>query len=124
MPERPRWAVSALAIGIGIVYLTTWTIGGSFTSGLIMLGVMVAYAVFLLIGERAMSFRCYEDSPLTNGTSTSRRETVVVANVIAVFVVALAVIEFARGRDGIPYTLIAFVFAVTYVLPLIWLRRE
>jgi hypothetical protein len=123
MTERPRWAVSALAIGIGIIYLIASTIGGSFTSGLIMLGVMVAYAVFLLIGGKSDVVQMLRGQPADERYKhIETRATVVAANVVAVFVVALAVIEFAKGRDGSPYTLIAFVFAVTYVLSLIGLR--
>lgn len=115
--------VPAFAIAIGIVYLIAATIGGSFTGGLIMLGVMVAYAVFLVVGGRSDVVQMLRGQPADERyRHIETRATVIAANVIAVFVVALAVIEFAKGRDGSPYTLIAFVFAVTYVLSLVWLR--
>lgn len=123
--EWSRWAVPALAVGIGIVYLIASTIGGSFSGGLIMLGVMVAYAVFLLIGGKSDVVQMLRGQPADERYEhIETRATVIAANVLAAFVIALAVIEFARGEDGSPYTLIALVFATTYVLSLIWLRRR
>lgn len=118
-----RWAVPSLAIGIGAVYLIASALGGRLTGGMIMLGVMVAYAVFLMIGGKSDVVQMLRGQPADERYKhIETRATVIAANVLAVFVVALAVIEFAKGRDGSPYTLIAFVFGVTYILSLIWLR--
>lgn len=125
MTDGSRWAVPALAVGIGVVYFIASTIGGNLTGGLIMLGVMVAYAVFLLIGGKSDVVQMLRGQPADERYKhIETQATVIAANVLAVFVIALAVIEFARGEDGSPYTLIALVFAGTYVLSLIWLRRR
>lgn len=124
MTERSRWAVPALVVGIGVIYLIASTIGGNVSGGLIMLGVMIAYAVLLIAGGRSDVVRMLRGQPADERyRHIETRATVIAANVLAAFIVALAVIEFARGEDGRPYTLIALVFAVTYVLSLLWLRR-
>lgn len=90
--ERSRCAVPALAVGIGILSFIASTIGGNPSGGLIVLGVMVAYALLLLVAGRSDVVRMLRGQPVDERYWHIETRATVIA--------ALAVIEFAKGEGG------------------------
>ncbi|MGH3414474.1 MAG: hypothetical protein ACRDPH_15470 [Marmoricola sp.] len=125
-PERRnagRMLVPGVALLGGLAYLVAGIVGDQLWFGLFGLGIMVVFAlVVLLLGRRSETV----DGLLSRRDeriNTIDRDATLFAGV-AVLVVDLAmfVVEIARGQDGSPYYQLAAVGGVAYLVGLVVLR--
>ena len=114
--------VVAVALG-GAMMAAAWA-GGKPGLGAGMLAIMGGYAaLLLLLGGRSGVVGVMGGRPADERyRSFDLRATAFAATVVAVVVVGGFLYELARGGDGQPYSLLGFVFLVSYVGALLWLR--
>lgn len=112
----------ALALG-GAMLVAAW-IGGDRALGAAMLAIMAVYAALLvLLGGRSDVVGVMRGQPADERyRSFDLRATAFAATVLAVVIIGGFLYELARGGDGQPYSLFGFVFLVSYVAALLWLR--
>jgi hypothetical protein len=114
--SRLFWVTPATGVAIGLVYLIAFTIGGHPGSGLIGLGIMVAFsAAIALLGRRSETVRGILDHRDERLAGIDLRATAVTAVVMILAVLAGFTIEVARGHDGGPYALIGAVGGLAYL---------
>ncbi len=114
--SRLFWVTPATGVAIGLVYLIAFTIGGHPGSGLIGLGIMLAFsAAIALLGRRSETVRGILDHRDERLAGIDLRATAVTAVVMILAVLAGFTIEVARGHDGGPYALIGAVGGLAYL---------
>lgn len=115
-PSRLYWVTPATGVAIGLVYLIAFTIGGHPGSGLIGLGIMVAFsAAIALLGRRSETVRGILDHRDERLAGIDLRATAVTAVVMILAVLAGFTIEVARGHDGAPFALIGAAGGLAYL---------
>ncbi len=115
-PSRLYWVTPATGVAIGLVYLIAFTIGGHPGSGLIGLGIMVAFsAAIALLGRRSETVRGILDHRDERLAGIDLRATAVTAVVMILAVLAGFSIEVARGHDGAPFALIGAAGGLAYL---------
>ncbi len=113
---RAYWITPATGVAIGLVYLIAFSIGGQPGSGLIGLGVMVAFSAGIaLLGRRSETVRGILDHRDERLAGIDLRATAVTAIVMILAVLAGFVVEVARGHNGAPFALIGAVGGVAYL---------
>lgn len=119
-----RWTVPAVALALGGAMLAAAWVGGKPGLGTAMLAIMAAYAaLLLLLGGRSDVVGVMRGQPADERyRSFDLRATAFAATVMAAVIIVGFLYELARGGDGEPYSLFGFVFLVSYVAALLWLR--
>jgi hypothetical protein len=124
--QRSRWFMPAFSIALGLVMLSAFWAGGSPGEGAGALAVMVLAALVFAIGAR----RSETISGLGGPGRDERWERIdLSANALTGMVLITVVLgawlwEVASGRDGEPYTQLAALAGVTYVVAVVVLRRR
>jgi drug/metabolite transporter (DMT)-like permease len=122
---RTRWFLPLFAAALGGLMLAAEWIGGAPIAGLASLGIMCALAAVFLFGGRSETIRglrgdgCDERFHQFDVNATAAAGGVVIAATIAG-----ALVEFARGHDGEPYTWIAALGGLAYVVAQVVQRRR
>ena len=123
--KRSYWATVAVAVGIGLVYLTAFAAGGQPLLGLAALGIMVAFSgVLMLAGRRSETVRGLLDHRDERISAIDLRATAVTALAMIAAVLAGFVVSIARGGSGWPYDMIGFVGGLAYVAAVIFFRAR
>jgi hypothetical protein len=123
-PSRAvRWAVPGLAVAIGIGYLVAGVAGGrpGFGVGglLIMVVAGAGFALATRVSETAAGLADRTDERIN---SIDRDASLFAGMVLLVAVLAMFMIEVARGDDGSPYYQLGALAGVSYIAALGWLR--
>ncbi|GAA5196033.1 hypothetical protein GCM10023322_64050 [Rugosimonospora acidiphila] len=110
------WSLPALSIVAGLGYLVAAGIGGHPWLGAVMLGVMVLFAGAVLAGGRySETVRGLLDRRDERIVSIDAQAAAVTGQVLLTVLVVAAVVEFARGHSGAPYSWLAVIGTLTYV---------
>ncbi|KAA1426512.1 hypothetical protein [Nocardioides antri] len=125
--ESPRtltyWIVPLTAAAIGVAYLVAGLVGDDPGFGVTGLLVMLAAGAAFLVASRwsetarGLMERRDERINAIDQSATTFAGLCVIAAVLAMFVV-----EVARGNDGQPYAALGAVAGAAYVGSLVWLR--
>ena len=102
---RSRWMLPGLCLVIGAAYLVAAGIGHRLELGFEMFGVMVVFAIALVVGRRSETVRGFTQADARDERfaaldlrATAATGTVVVIAILIAFMIALA-----RGDSGEPY---------------------
>ena len=118
-----QWVVPAVGLLIGLGYLTAGILGDNLAFGLGGLALMVAIsAALLLAGRRSETVAGLLDNSDERINSIDADATRFAGIVVIVAVLAMFVVEIARGHDGAPYFQLGALGGISYVLALLWLR--
>src|ERR1700761_8100204 len=102
--RRSRWFQPLLAIFLGAILLAALSIGGHPQEGTLAFAIMVAFAIFLLAGERSDTVRALRgDGRDERFELIQLKAATLAARVVLLAVVALFLVEVARGNSGSPY---------------------
>lgn len=116
-------AVSLFGLVIGLIMLLAATYAGEPVLGFLMLAIMAVYVAVLSLGGRVDVVQVLRGEPADERyTAMDNRAIAFAANVVALTTVGMFLYEIATGGNGGPYSLIGFVFGVSYIGALIWLR--
>jgi hypothetical protein len=114
------WSAPGCALLAGVGYLAAEIMGGQTGEGFIDFGVMVVFAVALVLGSRR--------SETLRGLMDQRDERIALINVKAtaasggLVIVATVVgllVEVARGHSGAPYTWLAAIAGIGYIIAVV-----
>ena len=114
---RSKWFLPGFTVAMGIVILVAEWIGGDPEGGVIALAIAVGFAALVLLGGRSETIRGLRG----DGKDERFRQIDIHATAIAGITVISAIIiafivEVARGHDGSPYTWLAAVAGITYLV--------
>ncbi|HEY1365780.1 MAG TPA: hypothetical protein VGF23_01650 [Gaiellaceae bacterium] len=119
----PKWWLSAVAAVLGAGCLAAFWVGGHPGQGLAALGVMLVVAVAALLGGRFESVRGLRgDGRDEYWRRLDWDATGLAGMVLVTLVIAMAMWEWAHGRDGTPYVQLGAVTGVTYIVAIVGLR--
>lgn len=120
-----RWAVPAVAVLMGVVYLVAGLVGDNLAFGVfglvLMLAIGGAFLVATRFSETAAGLREQTDERINE---IDRSATLAAGMSVLLAVLAMFVIELARGGDGSPYYQLGGLGGLVYVVSLLWLRRH
>jgi hypothetical protein len=118
-----KWLIPATCLVFGgFVLLAAW-IGGQLVSGLIGLGIMAAFGLFVAVTGRSETVRGLRgDGRDERFAQIDLRATAVTGLVLITAVIVAFLIEVARGHSGAPYTWLGALAGLTYILAVTCLR--
>lgn len=123
--KKGRWIIPAAAVGFGLAYLVAGWLGGDLTFGVGGLVLMtVVAAVVLLVSTRSETVKGLLDGQDERIKGIDATATMVAGLVVLMAVIFGFVVEIARGQDGSPYSALAALGGLTYIIALIWLRMR
>ena len=123
--RRSRWFQPLLAIFLGAVLLAVLSIGGHPQEGTLAFAIMVAFAIFLLAGERSDTVRALRgDGRDERFELIQLKAATLAARVVLLAVVALFLVEVARGNSGSPYDWLSALGGATFLASIVWQRSR
>jgi hypothetical protein len=106
----------------GFVLLAAW-LGGQLVSGLIGLGIMAAFGLFVAVAGRSETVRGLRgDGRDERFAQIDLRATAVTGLVLITAVIVAFLVEVARGHSGAPYTWLGALAGLTYIAAVACLR--
>lgn len=123
---KQKLLVPSLAVFLGLAFLAAQWAGGHPGDGFVSLGIMVAFAALIAIGaRRSETIKAMRG----DGRDERFRQIDVRATALAGFALIVAVligfaVELARGNDGEPFTWLAALAGVTYMVAMVSLTRR
>lgn len=122
-PSKQRWGIPMLAIAGGVAYLVAGWLGGDPAFGLFGLVVMVGMAAaMLLLARFSETVAGLLDRRDERINSIDNGATMVAGTAVIIAVIVGFIVEIARGQDGSPYSMLATIGGLTYVVALVFLR--
>jgi hypothetical protein len=122
-PLTTRWAVPGVAVLAGLAYLVAGIVGDDVSFGVVglalMLGVGAVFVVASRWSETAAGVRDRTDERINQ---IDRSASLTAGMTVLLAVVAMFVVEIAKGQDGSPYHQLGALGGVTYLVALVWLR--
>ena len=120
---RSKWFLPGFTVAMGVVILVAEWIGGDPVGGVIALAVAAAFGGLVLLGGRSETIRGLRG----DGRDERFRQIDIHATAISGLAVISAIIiaiivEVARGHDGSPYTWLAAVAGIAYLVAVLRLR--
>jgi hypothetical protein len=117
---RTKWFLPLFAATLGGVMLATQWIGGEPILGLVSLAIMCAFGAVFLFGGRSETIRGLRgDGYDERFRQFDVNATAAAGLAIIVATLAAAMVEFARGRSGEPYTWLAAIAGVAYIAAIV-----
>jgi len=120
---RSKWFLPLFAVALGLLLFAAQWVGGNPGSGLVSLGIMVAFGALVLLGGRSETIRGLRG----DGRDERFRQIDIHATAIAGLAVITAIIvafvvELARGHDGSPYGWLGAIAGLSYLIAVIVFR--
>ncbi len=123
--RHSRWFQPLLAILAGAVLLVVLALGGHPQEGPLAFGIMVVFAIFLLAGERSDTVRALRGDGRDERFELIRlKAATLAARIVLLAVVALFLVEVARGNSGSPYDWLSALGGATFLASVLWQRRH
>jgi cobalamin biosynthesis protein CobD/CbiB len=114
------WITPAVAVAGGIAYLVASVLGGHPVLGVVLLLMMLAFAALLvLVAQHSETVRGLMDHRDERIAGIDLRATALTGVVLSLAVIGGAVVDLERGRSGTPYTWLAVVGGVTYIVSVV-----
>lgn len=118
-----RWLTPGFAVVIGVAYLAAGLAGGEPRVAWAGFATMVVVAAAMVaagrVSETAKGLLDGRDERIN---SLDRGATVFAGVVVILAILAMFIVEIARGEDGSPYAQLGAVAGVSYAGALLWLR--
>ncbi len=112
-----------MAVIAGLAYLVAGVMGDDLSFGMVGLALMLAVGLVFVVASRvsetAAGLRDRTDERINQ---IDRSASLVAGMTVLLAVLAMFVVEIARGRDGSPYHQLGALGGVTYLIALVWLR--
>jgi hypothetical protein len=117
------WFQPLLGVFLGLVVLVVMNLGGHADRGVIGLGVMTLFGVFLRVGGRSETIRGLRGDGRDERFELMRlKASSVAGRVVILAVVAASLVEVARGHSGAPYTWLSAVAGLAFLVTIGVLR--
>ena len=120
---KSKWFLPLFSVALGVVMLVAQAIGGHPGQGFVSLGIMTAFGTLVRFGGRSETIRGLRgDGRDERFAQIDMRATAFAGLVLILTVIAGFVIEVARGREGAPYTWLAAIGGLAYIVAIVWQR--
>jgi hypothetical protein len=120
---RSKWFLPAFSVGLGVVMLAVWWLGGSPGEGVVSLGVMVGFGLLVLLGGRSETIRGLRgDGRDERFARMDLHATAITGLVLLVALIVAWLVEIARGRSGSPYGWLLALGGLAYLLAVAFFR--
>jgi hypothetical protein len=120
---RSKWFLPLFALALGVVVLAASWAGGSLSAGLISLGVMAGFGLFILVAGRSETIRGLRgDGRDERFAQIDLRATAVAGLVLIVTLIVAWLTEIAQGHSGSPYTWLCAIGGFSYLLAVAFFR--
>lgn len=122
---RSKWFLPAFCVFLGLLYLVTFSLGGDAGAGVAGLAIMCALGAVFLFGGRSETIRGLRgDGRDERFAMMDLRATAAAGSAVIVAVLVGLFVQLGRGEDGSPFSWIAAVGGVSYLVAILWLRRR
>ena len=120
------WAVPALCLVLGVVFLAAGIVGGQPSVGVASFVAMLVYAAILTIaGTRSDIVSVLRGQPTDERYAAFTLQATATAGTVAIVVALGAYVwEIANGRDGMAYVLVLVPTAIAFFASLVWQRAR
>jgi hypothetical protein len=123
--RHSRWFQPLLAILLGAALLAVLSVGGHPQEGTLAFAIMVGFAILLLAGERSDTVRALRGDGRDERFELIRlKAATLAARVVLLAVVALFLVEVARGNSGAPYDWLSALGGATFLASVLWQRSH
>ena len=120
---RSKWFLPLFSVGLGVVVLAASWLGGSLSSGLISLGILAGFGLFILLAGRSETIRGLRgDGRDERFAQIDLRATAVTGLVLIVTLIVAWLTEIAQGHSGSPYTWLCAIGGFSYLLAVAFFR--
>lgn len=114
------WVTPAIAVLGGVAYLVTAVVGGHPALGIALMAMMFVVAAALVLAARhSETIRGLMDRRDERITGIDLRATAFSGLVLILAVLVAAFVELGRGHSGAPYTGLAAIAGIAYILAVI-----
>lgn len=121
--RRSKWFLPAFVLAFGLAIFGAQALGGHPDRGVWALVAMGALAVVLLLSGRSETVKGLRgDGRDERFAMIDRRASAVAGTALTLAVLVAWLVEIARGRDGSPYTWLASIAGVAYIVAIAFLR--
>ena len=121
--RRSKWFLPAFILVLGLIIAGAQWQGGHLGRGVEALGLMAAFALAVLLGGRSETVRGLRgDGRDERFALIDLRATALAGSATVVAILIAWIVELANGRSGDPYTWLASVAGLAYVLAVVLLR--
>jgi hypothetical protein len=124
--RNSKWLVPGFAVGMGLLFLAAGWANGDPGSGLVSLGIMVAFAAALVLLSGRSGVVEVMRNPHTDerASSLDLRATAFAGLAVITAILVAFFYELARGHDPSPYAQLGALGGVAYLVALIVLQRR
>jgi len=120
---RSKWFVPSFSLVVGLAILAVYWLGGNPGEGLISLGVLVAFGLFVLLAGRSETIRGLRgDGRDERFAQIDLSATAVAGLTLIVALIVAWLVATARGQSGSPYDWLLAVGGLAYVLAVAFFR--
>ena len=114
---RSKWFLPGFTVAMGVVILVAEWIGGDPVGGVIALAVAAAFGGLVLLGGRSETIRGLRGDGRDERFRQIDIHATAISGVVVISAIIIAfIVEVARGHDGSPYTWLAAVAGITYLV--------
>src|SRR5262245_10324082 len=119
----PKWWLAATSFVLGAGCLVSFWVGGDPVSGVISFAILSVLGLVTLVAGRSELVRGLRgDGRDEYWAAVDRDATLIAGLVLILLVIAMAMWEWAHGRDGTPYSQLGAVTGLTYLVALAAIR--
>ena len=120
---RSKWFLPGFTVAMGIVILVAEWIGGDPVGGVIALAIATGFAGLVLLGGRSETVRGLRGDGRDERFRQIDIHATAISGVVVISAIIIAfIVEVARGHDGSPYTWLAAVAGIAYLVAVLRLR--
>jgi hypothetical protein len=121
--RHPKWVLPAFCVALGLGCLAAFWAGGNRNQGLFSLAVLAGLGLAFALGGRSETIRGLRgDGRDEYWESLDLTATALAGLVLIGAVIAMCFWEWGHGRDGSPYSQLAAITGVAYIVILVVLR--
>jgi hypothetical protein len=122
---KSKWFLPLFAVALGLIMFAAEWVGGHPQSGVITLGIMTAFGVFVLLGGRSETIRGLRgDARDERFRQIDIHATALAGLAVIVAIIVAFLVEIARGHSGSPYTWLGAIAGISYVAAIVVLRMR
>lgn len=114
------WITPAIAVLGGVAYLVSSTVGGHPAQGLVLMAAMFVFAGIVVLAARySETVKGIMDHRDERLSGIDLRATAITGTALVLAVLVGAFVELGRGHSGAPYTWLAAIGGLTYIVAVI-----
>jgi hypothetical protein len=120
---RWKWFMPLFCLGLGVVVFAASWLGGQPGAGLFSLALMAALGLaFLLVTPRSETVRGLTTGRDERFAQIDLKATAVAGLVLIIALIVAWLVQVAQGRNGSPYTWLAAIGGLSYILAVAFFR--